>query len=84
MFKRNGLPFPLFTQGPFQEYIPVIGTVIPKKTIYLDAVEGGRVEKRLYRSRNLCKKRTKHPNIGQHGYAAGHYESRSGIFSAEQ
>jgi len=32
-------------QGPFQEYIPVIGSVIPQKTIYLDAVEGGRVEK---------------------------------------
>jgi HlyD family secretion protein len=30
--------------GPFQEYIPVIGTVIPVKTVYLDAFEGGRVE----------------------------------------
>ena len=30
--------------GEFQEYIPVIGTVIPIKTIYLDAVEGGTVE----------------------------------------
>lgn len=32
-------------KGPFLESIPVIGNVIPKKTIYLDAVEGGRVEK---------------------------------------
>ncbi|HEX7344658.1 MAG TPA: HlyD family efflux transporter periplasmic adaptor subunit [bacterium] len=31
-------------EGPFQEFIPVTGTVIPLKTIYLDAVEGGRVE----------------------------------------
>lgn len=30
--------------GEFQEFIPVIGTVIPIKTIYLDAVEGGTVE----------------------------------------
>ena len=31
-------------KGPFLEYIPLIGTVIPNKTVYLDAVEGGRVE----------------------------------------
>ena len=30
--------------GEFQEFIPVIGMVIPIKTIYLDAVEGGTVE----------------------------------------
>ncbi len=29
----------------FQEYIPVDATVIPKKTVYLDAVQGGYVEK---------------------------------------
>ncbi len=34
-------------QGPFQEFIPVTGTVIPIKTIYLDAIEGGRVEKKF-------------------------------------
>nr|WP_249665320.1 efflux RND transporter periplasmic adaptor subunit [Mucilaginibacter sp. Bleaf8] len=32
-------------KGPFQEFIPVNGTVLPVTTIYLDAVEGGRVEK---------------------------------------
>ena len=31
------------TSGPFQEFIPPIGTVIPIKTVYLDAMEGGRV-----------------------------------------
>ncbi len=31
-------------RGPFQEFIPVIGTVIPITTIYLDAIEGGRVD----------------------------------------
>ncbi|MFC1583709.1 efflux RND transporter periplasmic adaptor subunit [Candidatus Neomarinimicrobiota bacterium] len=34
-------------EGPFQEFIPVNGSVIPIQTIYLDAVEGGRVEKRF-------------------------------------
>ncbi|PWB76087.1 hypothetical protein C3F09_01205 [candidate division GN15 bacterium] len=31
------------TEGPFQEFIPVSGTVTPLKTFYLDAVQGGRV-----------------------------------------
>jgi len=33
-------------QGIFQENIPVIGVVLPISTIYLDALEGGRVEER--------------------------------------
>ena len=35
------------TEGPFKEYIPVTGNIIPIKTVYLDAIEGGRVEKRF-------------------------------------
>lgn len=34
-------------KGHFQEFIPVTGNVIPIKTVYLDAVEGGRVEKKF-------------------------------------
>ena len=34
-------------KGPFQEFIPVTGTVIPIRTVYLDAMEGGRVAQRL-------------------------------------
>jgi HlyD family secretion protein len=33
------------TKGQFQEIIPVNGVVAPITTIYLDAIEGGRVEK---------------------------------------
>ena len=32
------------TEGEFQEFIPVNGTVTPIKTFYLDAVQGGMVE----------------------------------------
>ena len=35
------------TKGPFREYIPVNGVVLPITTIYLDALEGGRVEQRF-------------------------------------
>ncbi|MBC7447352.1 MAG: HlyD family efflux transporter periplasmic adaptor subunit [Hymenobacteraceae bacterium] len=34
-------------RGPFQEFIPVNGVVRPVHTIYLDALEGGRVEEKL-------------------------------------
>ncbi len=34
-------------QGVFQEYIPVTGVVQPIKTIFIDAVEGGKVEEKL-------------------------------------
>lgn len=34
-------------QGVFQEFIPVTGIVQPIKTVFLDAVEGGRVEEKF-------------------------------------
>lgn len=43
-------------RGPFQENIPVNGLVMPITTIYLDAVEGGRVEKRFVEEGALLKK----------------------------
>lgn len=33
--------------GIFQEFIPVTGVVMPIKTVYLDALEGGKVEEKL-------------------------------------
>src|SRR6056297_15260 len=40
----------------FKDYIAVIGTVEPIKTIYLDAVEGGRVEEILIEEGNMVEK----------------------------
>lgn len=40
----------------FQENIPVSGTVLPINTIYLDAVEGGRVEERFVEDGAMMKK----------------------------
>jgi len=42
--------------GEFQEFIPVIGTVIPIKTIYLDAVEGGTIEQIYLEAGSFVKK----------------------------
>lgn len=43
-------------QGPFQENIPVNGTVMPVTTIYLDAIEGGRVEEKYVEDGTMMKK----------------------------
>lgn len=44
------------TRGPFQEYTPVNGTILPIETFYLDAIEGGRVEKRFVEAGTFVKK----------------------------
>jgi HlyD family secretion protein len=44
------------TKGTFQEFIPVNGVVLPLTTIYLDAVEGGRVEEKYVDDGTMMKK----------------------------
>jgi len=43
-------------KGPFQEFIPVNGVVLPITTIYLDAMEGGRVEEKFVDDGTMMKK----------------------------
>jgi HlyD family secretion protein len=43
-------------QGTFQEFIPVNGIVLPQTTIYLDALEGGRVEEKYVEDGAMMKK----------------------------
>ncbi|MGN6619292.1 MAG: efflux RND transporter periplasmic adaptor subunit [Ilyomonas sp.] len=43
-------------KGPFQEFIPVNGVVMPLTTIYLDAMEGGRVEEKYVEDGTVMKK----------------------------
>lgn len=43
-------------KGNFQEDIPVNGVVLPIKTIYLDAMEGGRVEERFVEDGKMMEK----------------------------
>ena len=42
--EREKITISTVNEGPFQEFIPVTGTVMPIKTIYLDAIEGGQVD----------------------------------------
>ncbi len=43
-------------KGPFQEFIPVNGVVLPQTTIYLDALEGGRMEEKFVEDGAIMKK----------------------------
>ena len=43
-------------EGDFQEFIPVIGTVLPRATFYLDAILGGTVEKKYVEEGTMVKK----------------------------
>ena len=43
-------------KGAFQETIPVNGTVLPQTTIYLDALEGGRVEQKYVEDGAMMKR----------------------------
>ena len=43
-------------KGAFQEFIPVNGLVLPLTTIYLDAIEGGRVEEKYVDDGAMMKK----------------------------
>ena len=43
--EKDRLAISEVSRGPFQEFIPAMGEAMPVNTVYLDAVEGGRVEK---------------------------------------
>src|SRR5689334_888779 len=44
------------SKGAFKEFIPVNGVVMPLTTIYLDAMEGGRVEEKYVEDGAVMKK----------------------------
>lgn len=44
------------TENEFNDYVRVIGQVLPSRMIYLDAIEGGRVEERLHEEGAMVKK----------------------------
>jgi HlyD family secretion protein len=44
------------TEGVFEDFIPIRGRVTPKQTVYLDAIEGGRVDQKLVEDGATVKK----------------------------
>jgi HlyD family secretion protein len=53
---RDRITISTITRGPFQEFIPVVGNVMPINTVYLDATEGGRVEEMYLEAGSVVKK----------------------------
>ena len=45
--EKERITIATISKGEFNDYIRVIGQVLPMRIIYLDAIEGGRVEERL-------------------------------------
>jgi HlyD family secretion protein len=54
--KKERLSISTIENGVFQENIPVNGIVLPISTIYLDALEGGRVEEKFVEDGAIMKK----------------------------
>lgn len=54
--QKERLSFHTIDNGVFQENIPVNGVVLPITTIYLDAIEGGRVEEKFVEDGAVMKK----------------------------
>lgn len=47
VIEQNRVVISKVTRGVFEDFIPIRGRVTPKSTVYLDAIEGGRVEEKL-------------------------------------
>ncbi|MCF7918732.1 MAG: efflux RND transporter periplasmic adaptor subunit [Ignavibacteriales bacterium] len=54
--QRERISIETVTEGNFQDYITVTGTVVPSRTVYLDALEGGYVEEVLIEEGSIVKK----------------------------
>jgi HlyD family secretion protein len=54
--RKERLTVSTVSKGPFQEFIPVIGEVMPIDTYNLDAVDGGRVEEIYMEAGSVIKK----------------------------
>ncbi|MCK4430986.1 MAG: efflux RND transporter periplasmic adaptor subunit [Candidatus Aminicenantes bacterium] len=54
--KKERITISTVTKGPFREFIPIMGNVLPIKTFYLDAVEGGRIEEIYVEAGSMLKK----------------------------
>lgn len=53
--EKNRITIATVVTGEFNDYIRVIGQVLPSRMIYLDAIEGGKVEERLHEEGTMVK-----------------------------
>ncbi len=63
--------------GDFQEFIPVTGNVLPKTTVFLDAVQGGEVEKKYVEEGAMLKKGDKILKLSNTGFQLNAFQNES-------
>lgn len=68
-------------KGPFQEFIPVNGTVLPLTSIYLDAQEGGRVEEKYVEDGAIMKKDQPILRLGNNDLALNLVNQETSVFN---
>jgi len=54
--ERDKLTVSVVTRGTFHDFIPLRARIVPRDTIYLDAIEGGRVEQVLVEAGDMVEK----------------------------
>ncbi|MEJ2196580.1 MAG: HlyD family efflux transporter periplasmic adaptor subunit, partial [Ignavibacteriaceae bacterium] len=54
--EKEKITISVVEEGDFQEFIPVTGNIIPITTVFLDAVQGGAVEKKFVEEGAMLKK----------------------------
>jgi multidrug efflux pump subunit AcrA (membrane-fusion protein) len=54
--ERDKLTISAVTRGTFHDFIPLRARLVPRDTIYLDAIEGGRVEQVLVEAGDMVEK----------------------------
>ena len=54
--QKERLSFGTAARGPFQENIPINGTVLPIKTVFVDAIEGGQIKEVYLEGGEMVKK----------------------------
>ena len=53
--ENNRIVISPVTEGLYEDFIPIRAQVTPRKTVYLDVIEGGRVEEKLVEDGALVK-----------------------------
>lgn len=71
------------TKGPFQEFIPVNGVVLPIYTDLLDAQDGGRVEERYVEDGTMLKKGDRILRLSNSDLALSLAQQETSVFQAQ-
>ena len=79
--EMNRLLVDTIHQGVFQEFIPITGVVEPIKTVFIDAVEGGRIEEIYVEDGAMLKKGQKIMQLSNPNLQLAYLQSEGAIMN---